>query len=473
MSQRARFGSERKRAAGKTGKGQLEPLRVRHDAAGIDIGATELFAAVSPDSALVAVGGATVRCFGTFTANLHELAAWLTQHGIKTVAMESTGVYWIPVFQILEEKGFDVCLVNARHIKNVPGRKTDVADCQWIQQLHSMGLLNASFRPAQNVCALRSILRHREGLVQMAARQIQLMQKALDQMNVQLHHVLSDITGTSGLAILDAIVDGERDTARLAALRDWRVKSSAETMAKALEGDYRAEHLFTLEQSLKLYRFLEKQISECHQKVLLQLTDWDGKIDLAEAPLAAPAKRICGGGLSGEEANSVREQAWRALGVDLTRVDGINCQFLQVFLSEVGPDMTRFRSASAFASWLGLCPNQEISGGKVLNNKTGSNACRMATAFRMAANSLFRSQSALGDAFRRFRSKLGAPKAITAIAHKLARIVYHLVATRETFDSTVLIRQQDKDKQRNTARLRKQATRLGFDLVPAQTVMVG
>jgi transposase len=455
-------------AGGKAGKGRLEPLRIRHDAAGIDIGATELFAAVSPESAVADADGRTVRSFGTFTADLHDLAAWLKQHGVKTVAMESTGVYWIPVFQILEERGFAVCLVNARHIKNVPGRKTDVADCQWIQQLHSMGLLNASFRPAQNVCALRSILRHREGLVQMSAQQIQLMQKALNQMNLQLHHVLADITGTSGLAILDAILAGERDTARLAALRDWRVKSSARTIARALEGDYRSEHLFTLEQSLKLYRFVQEQIGECHAKVLRELAGWDGKVDLAEEPLGPAEKRIYGGGLSGGEASSVREQAWRALGVDLTRVDGINCQFLQVFLSEVGPDMTRFRSASAFASWLNLCPNQEISGGKVLNNQTGRNACRMAAAFRMAANSLFRSQSALGRSFRRFRSKLGAPKAITAIAHKLARIVYHLVTTRETFDPAILVRQQENEQQRNTARLRKQAARLGFDLVPAR-----
>jgi transposase len=444
-------------------KGKLEPLQIRQDAAGIDIGSDELFAAVPPEKDIE-----SVRRFRSFTADLHALADWLERCGVRTVAMESTGVYWIPVFQILEERGFEVCLVNAQHLRNVPGRKTDVSDCQWIQQVHSLGLLNASFRPAQQVCAVRSLLRHREGLIQMASQQVLLMQKALDQMNLQLHHVLSDITGTSGLAMLDAFLAGERDTARLAALREPQVKASADTIARALEGDYRAEHLFALKQSLTLYRFVQGQIAECSEKIRQELDGWETRIDPGDKPLGPPTKPIRADGLSRGEAQSLREQCYRILGVDLTGVDGINGQFIQVFLSEVGPDLSSFRSASAFASWLKLCPNQEISGGKVLKSKTGKNGSRMAKAFRMAANSLLKSESALGACFRRLRSKLGAPKAITAMAHKIARIVYHLVTTGESFDPIVLSKQQERQRVYREARVRKEAAHLGYKLVPVQ-----
>jgi transposase len=381
--------------------------------------------------------------------------------------MESTGVYWVPVFQILEERGFEVCLVNAHHLRNVPGRKTDVSDCQWIQQVHSLGLLNASFRPAQQVCAVRSLLRHREGLVQMASQQILLMQKALDQMNLQLHHVLSDITGASGMAMLDAILAGERDTARLAEMREPQVRASADTIARALEGDYRAEHLFALRQSLTLYRFIQGQIGECSEKIRQELSGWDSRIDPEDKPLGPPTKPIQVDGLTRYEANSLREQCYRILGVDLTGVDGINGQFIQVFLSEVGPDLSAFRSASAFASWLKLCPNREISGGKVLKSKTGKNGSRMAKAFRMSANALLKSKSELGVCFRRFRAKLGAPKAITAMAHKIARIVYHLVTTGQAFDPMVLVQQHERQRIYREARIRKEAANLGYKLVPA------
>ena len=445
--------NEKKHNSGRGGrkklkKGKLEPLQIRQDAAGLDIGSDELFVAVPPEK-----DPEPVRRFRSFTADLHALADWMERCGVRTVAMESTGVYWIPVFQILEERGFEVCLVNAQHRRNVPGRKTDVSDCQWIQQVHSLGLLNASFRPAQQVCAVRSLLRHREGLVQMASQQVLLMQKALDQMNLQLHHVLSDISGTSGAAMLDAIVAGERDTAKLAEMREPQVKASADTIARALEGDYRAEHLFALEQSLTLSRFIQRQIGECGEKIRKELNGWESRIDPGDKPLGPAAKQIRGGGLSRNEAHSIREQGYRILGVDLTDVDGINVQFIQVFLSEVGPDLSSFRGASAFASWLKLCPNREISGGKVLKSKTARNGSRMAKAFRLAANSLLRSESALGACFRRLRAKLGAPKAITAMAHKIARIVYHLLTSGESFNPTVLLKQQDKttDLPRNTS----------------------
>ncbi len=445
-------------------KGKLEPLRIRDDAAGIDVGATELFVAVPPEK-----DTESVRRFSSFTRDLHALADWLEQCGVRTVAMESTGVYWIPVFQILEERGLEVCLVNAQHLRNVPGRKTDVSDCQWIQQVHSLGLLNASFRPAQQVCAVRSLLRHREGLVQTASQQVLLMQKALDQMNLQLHHVLSDITGVSGMAMLDAILAGERDTARLAAMREPQVRASAATIAKALEGDYRSEHLFTLRQSLTLYRFLQKQVAECSESIQRELSGWETRIDPGEPLLAPAAKSIKADGLSRVEAVSLREQCYRILGVDLTSVDGINGQFIQVFLSEVGPDLSLFRGASAFASWLKLCPNREISGGQVLKSKTGKNASRLAKAFRLAASSLLQSESALGDCFRRLRTKLGAPKAITAMAHKIARIVYHLVTTGQPFDPAVLLKQQEQQRKHRESRVRKEAARLGFNLIPAHS----
>lgn len=287
----------KKRNSGRSGrkklrKGKLEPLQIRQDAAGIDVGSDELFVAVPPEK-----DAESVRRFRSFTQDLQALADWLEHCGVRTVAMESTGVYWIPVFQILEERGFEVCLVNAQHLKNVPGRKTDVCDCQWIQQVHSLGLLNASFRPAQQVCAVRSLLRHREGLVQMGSQQVLLMQKALDQMNLQLHHVLSDITGTSGLAMLDAILAGERDTAKLAAMREPQVKASADTIARALEGDYRAEHLFALNQSLTLYRFIQRQIAECSETIKKELKGWESRIDPEEKPLGPTKKQIRADGL--------------------------------------------------------------------------------------------------------------------------------------------------------------------------------
>lgn len=442
-------------------KGQLEPLQVRNDAAGIDVGATELYVAVPPEK-----DAQPVRTFETFTRDLHALADWLERCGVRTVAMESTGVYWIPVFQVLEERGLEVCLVNAQHLKNVPGRKTDVADCQWIQQVHSLGLLNASFRPPQQVCAVRSLLRHKTGLVQMASQQILLMQKALDQMNLQLHHVLSDITGYSGLAIMDAILAGERDPAKLAELRDRRVKASKETIIKALEADYRAEHLFTLRQSLELYRFVQKQIAECQTQIRAEIAAWEGKVDLAEKPVPAASKQMKVEGLSQAEADSVRAESYRVLGVDLTQVDGINAHFIQVLMAEVGTDLGRFPSAAAFASWMSLSPKPEISGGKVLKRSTAKNPNRLAAAFRMAANALLRSQSALGDCFRRLRAKLGAPKAITAMAHKLARIVYHLLATREPFDSQIFVQQQQQQLKRREARIRREAAALGYQLTP-------
>jgi transposase len=430
---------------------------MRPDAAGIDIGATEIFVAVPPDRATE-----NVRSFPTFTQDLCALADWLAQCKVKTVAMESTGVYWIPLFQILEDRGFEVCLVNARHVKNVPGRRTDVLDCQWLQFLHSVGLLRASFRPEQEVCAIRALLRHRESLVQMAATHVHHMQKALDQMNLQIHHVISDITGQTGLAIVDAMLAGQRDPGELAKLRNERIKASEEVIAKSLVGDYRAEHLFTLRQSLAAYRNYQKFIAECDREIRRLLEEFQPSHQV-EAPVAnkTPARTPTPESVMGAELK-------RVFGIDLTKIPGIRVGIAQTLFGEIGPDFSKFRSASAFASWMGLCPDNDISGGKILWVGTRKVKSRAATALRMAAQSLHHSKSALGDFYRRMRAKLGAPKAITAGAHKLARIIFHLVTLHREFDDTRFAVDQLRYQRRREAQLRAKAKAMGFQLVPLE-----
>jgi transposase len=431
---------------------------MRPDAGGIDIGATEIFVAVPADRA-----AENVRSFPTFTQDLYAAAEWLKQCGVKTVAMESTGVYWIPLFQILEERDFEVCLVNARHVKNVPGRRTDVSDCQWLQFLHSVGLLRASYRPEQEVCAIRSLLRHRESLVQMAATHVIHMQKALDQMNLQLHHVISDIVGQTGLAIVDAILDGKRDPGELAKLRHERIKASEEVIAKSLVGDYRPEHLFTLQQSLTAYRSYQTMIDDCDREIRRYLEEFQPP-EQPSAPVdehAKPAKKKL-------PADGVlRSELQRVFGIDLTKIPGIRTGIAQTLFGEVGPDFTKFRSASAFASWMGLCPDNDISGGKVLWVGTRKVKCRAALALRMAAQSLHHSKSALGDFYRRLRAKLGAPKAITAAAHKLARIIFHLVTTAQEFDDSEFTADQLRYQKRQETKLRAKAKAMGFELIPS------
>jgi transposase len=430
---------------------------MRPDAAGIDIGATEIFVAVPANRT-----NENVRSFPTFTQDLYVLADWLKQCGIQTVAMESTGVYWIPLFQILEERGFEVCLVNARHVKNVPGRRTDVSDCQWLQFLHSVGLLRASYRPEQEVCAVRSLLRHRESLVQMAATHVNHMQKALDQMNLQLHHVISDIVGQTGLAIVDAILAGQRDPHVLAKLRNDRIKATEEVIAKSLVGDYRHEHLFTLRQSLAAYRSYQKLIDDCDCEIRQHLNEFKppDQPETSESEMPTPpSKKLSADGI-------LKSELKRVLGVDLTKIPGVRTGIAQTLFGEIGPDFTKFRSASAFASWMGLCPDNDISGGKVLWVGTRKVKCRAATALRMAAQSLHHSKSALGDFYRRMRAKLGAPKAITAAAHKLARIIFHLISTRQEFDDSRFAADQLRYEKRQEGKLRAKAQTLGFQLVP-------
>jgi transposase len=444
----------------KTGASLLSCLNL--NAAGIDIGATEIYVAVPGDR-----DPQPVRCFPTFTEDLHAAAAWLKACHIETVAMESTGVYWIPLFQILEARGFKVFLVNAHHVKNVPGRKSDVSDCQWLQYLHSVGLLRGSFRPEQAVCSVRSILRHRDSLVQMASSHVQPMQKALDQMNLQLHHVISDITGMTGIAILEAILAGERNPHTLAALRDRRIKASAETIAKSLVGDYRREHLFTLRQSLAAFRHYQELIADCDREIAQSVEQFESKLDPpVDPPPASPSPSNDGSKPKASEPSfDLQTHLHRIFGVDLTQVPGINVLTAQTLLAEIGPDFSHFPSGPEFASWLGLCSDNRISGRKVLSVRTRKVKNRAATALRMAALSLHRSQSFLGHFYRRMRAKLGAPKAITATAHKLARILYHIVTTGHAYDETICAQNEVQNRQRMEARLRKQARDLGLQLV--------
>jgi len=438
------------------------PAAIRVDAAGIDIGARLIHVAVPADR-----DPRPVREFQTFTQDLYALADWLEFCGIRTVAMESTGVFWIPLFQMLDARGLEVCLVNARHVKHVPGRNTDIADCQWLQYLHAVGLLTASFRPAQRICGLRSLLRHRESLIQSAAAHVQRMQKALDQMNLQLHHVISDLTGVTGLAIIDAIVAGERDPTTLAALRNWRVRASAETMTKALVGDYRPEHVFTLRQSLSAYRYYQQLVADCDVEIERHLTALPAAHPGAASSPAPIARRKRRGN---EPHFDLRTHLHRIFGVDLTTIPGIDVLTVHTLLTEIGPDLSKFPTPDAFASWLGLCPDNRISGGKVLSVKTRRVKNRAALALRMSAQAVQGSRAALGAYYRRMRAKLGGPKAITATAHKLARVVYHLIATGHSYDESVFLKYEARHRDRLQKRLHAQATALGFTLVPTSVV---
>ena len=387
---------------------------------------------------------------------------------MTTVAMESTGVYWIPVHQILEAHGFEVVLVNARHVHSVPGRKSDVADCEWLRYLHSVGLLRGSFRPADEVCVLRSVLRHRDSLIKTAARSVLHMQKAYDQMNVHLHHAISDLTGVTGLAITDAILAGERDSARLAALADHRIKASRETLIKALRGDWRAEHLLALRHARATYGHYQQLIAECDQEIEAGIRAFEASSEPAddaageeaaaepEPPPEAPGKRF-----------DLRGHLAHLFGTDLTLIPGIGEGTALVLFTELGPDLSRFPSAAQFASWLNLCPHNQITGGRITSSRTGPGTNRAAQG------------AALGDpvpctaARRRWGSTSAAcghgsvpPEATTATAHKLARIIYHLITHRVAYDDSILAAQERQDLRRFERRLRKQAHALGYELVP-------
>ena len=395
---------------------ELQQLNL--DAAGIDIGSAEHYVAVPADR-----DPEPVRTFGSFTPDLYAMAAWLKQCRIKTVALESTGVYWIPVFEILESLGFEVLLVNPRFAKNVSGRPTDVGDAQWLQQLHTYGLLPASFRPDDSTCVLRSYWRQRADLVQCASRHVLHMQKAFTQMNVSLHLAISDITGVTGLRILNSILQGERDPETLAALRDPRVKCSKEILVKALTGNYRAEHLFALKQALELYMVYQEKVAECDKQIQAHMATIASKL-APDAPPMPPSTKHKSKPRRNEPKFDVRGELYRIIGVDLTQIDGLDVSTILTVISEIGTDMSRFPTEKNLGSWLGLSPHPQITGGKVISSKTRKVVNPASNALRMAAQALHHSDSALGGFYRRLRGRIDAPKANTATAYKLVRHIY-------------------------------------------------
>jgi transposase len=434
---------------------------VHEKAAGIDIGAHSIFVcAGKPD------GKIEIREYSTFTQDLRAMAFWLKQCGITDIAMESTGVYWIPVYDILESEGFKVTLVNAFYLKTVPGRKTDVKDCQWIQKLHSFGLLQGSFRPDNECLILRTYVRQRSKLFELGAMQVNLMHKALTQMNIQLHQVLSDITGTTGMDIIRAIIAGETNPTILAQFRKRQCKKDEPEIAKALEGNFRAELIFGLTQALEAYDFFHQQIVKCELEIKNILEGWE-RYDQAQEKSKRVQKKtpFRKGAYCFDIASNLKD----ILGIDLRAIPGLDANTIIKILSEIGTDMSRWLTSKHFISWLGLCPGNKISGGKVISSKTKPSSNKAAQALRMAAQSLHHSQSALGAFYRRMRGRLGAPKAITATAHKLAKIIYTMLQERVEFQEIGQAEYELRYKARSIALLKRKAAEAGFDLIEKNT----
>jgi transposase len=457
--------ASKKKRRRRRGKKFRLPASLKHvnlNAAGIDIGADEHYVAVPEDR-----DEQPVRRFGAFTIDLIAMADWLESCEIDTIAMESTGVYWIPLMEILEERGFEVLLVDPRKLKNVSGRKTDVLDCQWIQQLHTYGLLTGAFRPSDEICGLRSYVRQREMLIRQAAEHVQHMQKAMAQMNVKLSQVLRRVTGKTGMRIIRAILDGERSPEKLAEFRDGRCQHDEATMAKALHGNWRPEHLFALRQAVELYDFYQEKIAACDYELEAKLGSFsdaqEGLATLGSKPKSQPSHPLAFGG---------HDELYRITGVDLTEVPGLATPTILTIVSEIGLDMTRWRHVKAFASWLGLCPGSKISGGKVLSSRSKASANRAAAAFRLAAYGLQHSNSYLGAFCRRMKAKMGPAKAITATAHKLARIVYAMLLGRVPYTEKGLDYYEEEYRQRRVANLKRNARELGFQLLLAPEPLV-
>lgn len=426
------------------------------NAAGIDIGSGSHFCAVPPDR-----DDDPVREFKSYTVDLERLASWLKECGVDIVAMESTGVYWIPLFELLERRGFTVLLVNARHVKNVSGRKSDVLDCQWLQQLMSYGLLRGAFRPADEVCVLRALTRQRAMLLRSQARHVQHMQKALTQMNIQLANVISDIVGESGLKILRAINAGERNGHKLALLKNSRIQASVDEIAKSLQGSWRAEHLFSLKQALDGFDFCGIQLAECDAEI-------EDQLQRLHAHEGEPTKGKKHSRSRNAPKFDLRSRLYQMCGVDLTRIDGIDVTTALAVISEIGADISRFPSDKHFASWLGLCPGTKITGGKVMSGKTKKCANRAAQALRLAAAALCSSQSALGAYFRRMCSRMDKPKAVTAAAHKLARLVYAMLTKGEEYTDKGQEYFEERYRERVLRNLSQRAKQMGMQLIPTE-----
>lgn len=436
--------------------------RMNPNAAGIDCGAATHYVAVPADR-----DPTPVRAFQTFTADLYRLADWLTACGVTTVAMESTGVYWIPLYEILEGRGFDVVLVNARHVKNVPGRKTDVVDCQWIQELHSVGLLRGSFRPTAAIAALRAFLRHRQTLVQSAATHVQRMQKALVQMNLQLPIVISDITGVTGLRILRDIIAGQTDPHALAQHRDSRCQASEAEITAALTGHYRPEHVFVLQQNLELFDAYQHQLAACDAAIEAHVLTLAAQAPAPASPV--PAARTRKTPRNNEPRFEIRTPLHQLTGVDLTQIDAIGPYSALRLLSEIGTDMSRWPTEKHFTSWLTLAPHNKISGGRLLSSRTLPSANRAAATLRMAAMSLGRTDTALGAFYRRLAYRVGKAKAITATARKLAILVYRTLKDGLVYQDPGAAAYDAQHRGRVLHRLRQRAAHLGFALVNRAT----
>lgn len=438
-----------------------QELTVKHpNAAGVDIGSASHYVAVRPDH-----GEDVVREFGCFTEDLEAMAKWLLECGVDVVAMESTGVYWIAPYEVLEAHGLKVYLVNARHVKNVSGRKSDVLDCQWLQQLMTFGLLSGAFRPEGDVCALRAVSRQRDALICEQARQVQRMQKALTQMNVQLTNVITDIVGQTGQAIIRAIVAGERDPEKLAKLRNYRVHASEEEIAKSLKGNWRDEHVFCLGQALALFDTLQKLVIET-----------DAKLEEMVKPLRQHQRTLPPNKKKGRGKNApsfdVLNLLYQWVGVDLTRIGGIDVTTALKIVVEIGTDMSKFKNAKHFASWLGLCPGTKISGGKKLPGASKRFRNRVAQALKLAAQGLCRSQCALGAYYRRLAARIGTGKAITATAHKLARLIFAMMTKGEEYVERSQQQYEESFRNRTLAYLKRKAKALGYriELIESQAV---
>jgi len=431
---------------------------VHPDAAGIDVGGSEHWVAISPDR-----DPEPVRRFGCFTADLREMGQWLVEKGVRSVALQSTGVYWMPVFEVLEQQGLEVYLVNAQHTKNVPGRKSDVQECQWLLKLHAFGLLNNSFQPTDEIRIARTLWRQRGNLVAEASTTIQRMQKALTEMNVQLGNVLSDISGLSGMKIIGAILEGKRDPWELAAMVEPGVKATPEDIAKSLEGNWRKELLFVLRQHVELYRIYQKKINDCDLQLRKHLESLGSKVDLKKQPMGPRPQ----GKKKSRNAPSfdLRTELYRITGIDWSQINGIDVLTAQTVIAEAGTDLSAFPSEKQFASWLGLCPTNEQSGGKILNRRTRKVVNRATVAFRNAALTLLRSQSYLGAQYRRLRTRLGAPKAITAMARKLACLFYRLIKHGQPYVDKGTEYYEDRYREQQIRSLSKRAQKLGLELV--------
>jgi transposase len=455
-----------KKAAGKQ-KGQKrvdwKALEIVHpDAAGIDVGGSEHWVAIGPDR-----DPEPVRRFGCFTADVRELGRWLVERGVRSVAMQSTGVYWMPVFEVLEQQGLEVYLVNAQHTKNVPGRKSDVQECQWLLKLHAFGLLNNSFQPTDEIRIARTLWRQRSNLVAEASSVIQRMQKALTEMNIQLSSVLSDVSGMSGMKIIGAILEGERDPWKLATFVEPEVKAKPEDIAKSLEGNWRDELLFVLRQHVELYRIYQEKITDCDLQLRKHLQSLGSKVDLKTQPIGNRPK----GKKNSKNAPGfdLRKELYRITGIDWTQINGIDVLTAQTVIAEAGADLSAFPSEKHFASWLGLCPTNEQSGGKILNRRTRKVVNRATVAFRNAALTLLRSQSYLGAQYRRLRTRLGAPKAITAMARKLACLFYRLIKHGQPYVDKGTEYYEAKYREQQIRSLVKRAQKLGLQLVIPKT----